>query len=727
MQTQKRTVPQAPPRRTRDGWLVAAAAFVVVLLLGVAMAFWASQGNEDVIEPSTTTSVPTTVTTVPPPLEPVPPIIDAWQRVGGALMGPVVGTFDMIQTGSRLVVVGFDPGEDDYRQNGVIFASDDGVNWERLAEDDPALTQGWVLMHAITEGGPGLVAVGYGCEDDTEACSPYATAWTSIDGTSWTRTSHDPAVFGNQATETTGMADVITTNTGSLVAVGWHDNWILDNSGAEESVVTSPSVWTSPDGVVWQRAWLGEGFELTTDVWNNVLTPPMRATVQGPDGGLVAVGAMLYQDGESTAAVWTSQDGSIWDRVDPTSPVFGQKTAMTDITWGSDGYVAVGTEDETTPAIWTSPDGHTWARVDVSDQPFENISSLGSVAALESGYITVGPYGDIAGGVTVWTSADGMTWDRVHTVGGGGYASAVVVADGGIAVAGSIPGADNVHAAVWVGPLFDPEAPPPDPGPPPEPAGDGPPLEPTTVDPSDIAPGDDLRPPSEGDYAIAESGEPRLALGQTTTLPDSIRLDFLAGMCDSTRCYRNANFIHPDDSNIGTSYWIENTPFHVRHGFINESETPLGDEFDVVLFITRWEGPESADGSFDLGQPYRFDTDYVLRGTAAKCGAGYWEQTEQQTCEWFVHEFAEGIPAGRYDFWVGWYAPCSAWLDLGLVESCASPDEITWEFYGSVNTPIFGEDYTEGWFPGPFEPETMLSSPDNGEYWGPVVRGWPSD
>ena len=34
-----------------------------------------------------------------------------------------------------------------------------------------------------------------------------------------------------------------------------------------------------------------------------------------------------------------------------------------------------------------------------------------------------------------------------------------------------------------------------------------------------------------------------------------------------------------------------------------------------------------------------------------------------------------------------------------------------------MNTPIFGEDYTEGWFPGPFEPETLLSSPD--EYWDP--------
>ncbi len=479
MPTQTETVPPMPPSRARNGWLAAAAAFVVVLIVGAAMVFLAGQSNEDVVEPSTTTSVPTTITTVPPPPEPVPPMVDAWQRVGAGVMTPVVGTIDMTMAGSQLVLVGFDPGEDDRRQNGVVFASGDGANWVRLAEDDPALTEGFVLMHAITEGGPGLVAVGFACEDDTEACSPHATAWSSIDGTSWNRTSHDAAVFGDPPTETTGMRDVITTSAGSVVAVGWLDDWTVDESGVEESVVTSPAVWTSRDGVVWDRTWVGDGFELTADIWNNVLTPPVNAVAQGPDGGLVAVGAMLDQDAESTAAVWVSQDGSTWERVDPTLPAFGQKTVMTDITWGSNGYVAVGTEDETTPAIWTSSDGHSWARADLSDQPFEIISSLGAVAPLESGYITVGPsqmYGDLAGGVTIWTSPDGIAWDRVHTIGGEGYASAVVVADGGIAVAGAIPGADNIHASVWVGPLFDPEAPPPDPGPPSEPA----PEEPAT-------------------------------------------------------------------------------------------------------------------------------------------------------------------------------------------------------------------------------------------------------
>jgi hypothetical protein len=41
--------------------------------------------------------------------------------------------------------------------------------------------------------------------------------------------------------------------------------------------------------------------------------------------------------------------------------------------------------------------------------------------------------------------------------------SSIVVTDAGIAAAGAIPEADDSHAAVWVGPAFDPENPPPDP------------------------------------------------------------------------------------------------------------------------------------------------------------------------------------------------------------------------------------------------------------------------
>ena len=458
MQTQKRTVPPTPPRRTRDGWLVAAAAFAVVLLLGVAMAFWASQGNEDVIEPTTTTSaVSTTITTVPPPPEPVPPMVDTWQRVGAGVMTPVVGLFDMTQVEQRLVAVGFDPGEDDMRQNGVIFASDDGVNWVRLAEDDPALTLGAVLMYGVTGGGPGLVVVGTGCEDDAEPCMPYPTVWTSSDGIAWDRSPASPDVFG----ESGAMLDVVRTEHGLVAAGGFY-------TARDDVELIQPSVWLSPDGVQWERVWQGEAYDYTTA---SAITG-FQALATSADGRVVGVGTAVNDQGEFVGAIWTSTDGRTWERIDQNSGAFASGTdsdvSILDVASGPGGFVAVGSDGGTDVAIWHSPDGYVWTRVDTATQAFNSTGTISSVAALDKGYVAAGPHGfaDQRGGwVTLWTSVDGATWDRVHAI-GDGYAMAIVAADAGIAVAGGMAGADNFHAAVWVGPPFDPEAPPPDPEPP---------------------------------------------------------------------------------------------------------------------------------------------------------------------------------------------------------------------------------------------------------------------
>jgi hypothetical protein len=88
---------------------------------------------------------------------------------------------------------------------------------------------------------------------------------------------------------------------------------------------------------------------------------------------------------------------------------------------------------------------------------------------------------------------------------------------------------------------------------------------------------------------------------------------------------------------------------------------------------------------------------------AVKCGPGYWDQTDPQPCEWFVHDFPDGLPPGRYEIWVEWQAPCAAWLGLGLADVCGDPDEVTGLFATSVNMPFYGpgywEDQTE-----PFDP-----------------------
>ncbi len=64
-----------------------------------------------------------------------------------------------------------------------------------------------------------------------------------------------------------------------------------------------------------------------------------------------------------------------------------------------------------------------------------------------------------------------------------------------------------------------------------------------------------------------------------------------------------------------------------------------------------------------------------------------------QTCEWFVHDFPDGLPPGRYDIWAMWLAPCRAWQDLGLSETCDDPALVTSMFAGSVNMPFDGAGY----------------------------------
>jgi hypothetical protein len=454
MKTRERPQQVQPDYRRSRGWLVAAAAFVAVLVIGSAMLFWLTRsgGPEMVDEPTTThaptTTSPTPTTVAPPPLS----LPGTWQRVGAAVMTPIVGLHDMAETASGLVVVGFDHGEEDGRQYGVILTSADGVNWTRLAEDDPALNLGAVLMYGVTEGGPGIVAVGAGCEDDLEGCAPYPTVWTSADGSIWDRSAADPDVFG----ELGALADVVATEHGLVAAGGFY------TTGGETALI-QPTVWLSPDGIEWERVWQGEAYDFSTA---SVITG-FHALATNADGRVVGVGAAVNSQGDFVGAIWTSTDGRTWERIDQDSEVFASDTdtyvEINDVASGPGGFVAVGNDGEIEAAVWHSPDGLTWTRADTAGQPFEYAGRLGAVDALDNGWVIAGPD---RGTVTLWTSPDGLSWDWVHSIDPAAYASSVVATDSGIAVAGAVAGIDDFHAAVWAQHGFDPAAPPPDPGPP---------------------------------------------------------------------------------------------------------------------------------------------------------------------------------------------------------------------------------------------------------------------
>lgn len=443
-----RRLHESPTRQRRWGWAFALGVLLVVA--AVALPVWLLGGGQDA-EPATTTLPPTTAA---PPTT-VLPMPDVWQRVGVETMAPVNGLFDMAPAGNGLIAVGFDATQDG-RFTGAIFRSEDWVTWKRTAAGDAALETGKAFMYEVIEGGPGLVAVGMGCEGP-DPCSPYPTVWTSVDGNVWARSGSDPDVFGEHG----AMLDVVALDSG-LLAVG-----NIEELATDGGLLARPAVWSSADGVEWSRTWEGDPI----DSGDSMLLPGFNSLTVGGDGLLVGVGMAQNGTGALVAAVWTSADGRSWERVAADNQEFagagGVAVDVIDVTSGSSGFVAVGTEGGTAPALWHSPEGYLWSRIDTTLQPFDNVASLGSVTALDSGYMAAGPDGfrDRHGGVvTLWTSPDGLRWDRVEAQ-GAGYAAAIVPTERGIALAGSVPGEAEPQAGVWVGPTFDPARPPIDPQP----------------------------------------------------------------------------------------------------------------------------------------------------------------------------------------------------------------------------------------------------------------------
>ncbi|MFQ5966561.1 MAG: hypothetical protein ACE5MI_02995 [Acidimicrobiia bacterium] len=162
--------------------------------------------------------------------------------------------------------------------------------------------------------------------------------------------------------------------------------------------------------------------------------------------------------------------------------------------------------------------------------------------------------------------------------------------------------------------------------------------------------------------------------------------------------------VHPELEEI-TGVWLAHEPFHIRQGFVNGEEAPLGSgippDFDVEVYVTRRQGPPLADGPFELDQTYRFTSDYLVRVASDSCGPGFREQTEPLPCDEFVHEFPDGLPPGRYDIWVEWRAPCSAWT---AADVCDDPDSSLTLFARAVDFEFFHDDFRPDDAEWPFDP-----------------------
>jgi len=433
----------------RPVWVAVSAAAVVALVFLVPLLFIGSGEPIEVVEPATTMPTATTVPATTVPIATTVPGVPA-----------------------------------------------EPMTWERIS--DPAQfggDYGQRRMTDVARGNGVVVAVG----SDRSGGDMDAAVWYSFDGRTWTRAPHDEAVFGGGGhQQINGVAAV-----GSgFVAVGSEgdDPYPLsltyEPNEPSESFETHAAVWRSDDGITWSRVPHADAFSGADGgvVINDVAYDGTRLVAVGseyhqvepfavwgwepdprlnPDTGLpLDDGGPNEIDTDVDAAVWRSDDGVSWTRVDNEGDVFGGDTMrhnMNAVVAGGPGFVAVGIEGfdytglaylpsrgsdtqmsdlqdvtDNTAAVWTSPDGVVWTRVagdaslSHSGDDVAGWATMVDIVATDAGLVAVGrdswyptPSLGWSQFAAVWRSVDGSSWHRTDEPGELGSAHMQSITDTG--------------------------------------------------------------------------------------------------------------------------------------------------------------------------------------------------------------------------------------------------------------------------------------------------------
>ena len=232
--------------------------------------------------------------------------------------------------------------------------------------------------------------------------SPTLVSSYSADGVHW----HTGAKLDTSGTSNLEVIRTVIEGPAGLLAIGW---W---GSCASEYL---DSLWTSTDGISWTPVNVSEAFGEQ---------PMPIAHISGGAAGYVAV---TYR----SAAVWTSKDGRVWQRV-PLNTGALKNSAINDGTAVSGGFVLAGTEgtgdcsgvvssDHQTPApvftkagVWWSADGSSWTHPSlpgvVANSGYQDtwVSNLGDqgVIVVEDTYASP----TTSASRSAWASKDGRTW-----------------------------------------------------------------------------------------------------------------------------------------------------------------------------------------------------------------------------------------------------------------------------------------------------------------------------
>jgi len=340
------------------------------------------------------------------------------RRVAAASAGAVALVLAAVALALTLPGDGPDPG-DSRERAGTSPVAPQPTGPSGPTGSEPPLLLTWSLAYTLekTFGGSGrqaildavvtdedvVFAVGHVAPGAPTSGLDDAAVWRSHDGHRW-----KPVGMGSLEEEGDQRMTVVTVFEGLLVAAGWSDS--------------DAAVWTSSDGgETWASSEApdlgGVGFQRIRDLVST-------------DTGLVAVGSSGAL-GEQDAAVWTSLDGALWERMDPLAfGTLGQQELLAAVAV-AERVVAVGFTNEfgdIDAAAWTY-EGGTWTRVDPGSLAEPEHQIMVDIAAGGGGLplVAVGcedpawrcdtPLATASDAV-VWTSEEGASWDRVPPDGG---------------------------------------------------------------------------------------------------------------------------------------------------------------------------------------------------------------------------------------------------------------------------------------------------------------------
>jgi hypothetical protein len=299
--------------RATRGWLIAAAAMAVALVIALPLWF-VFRGEETppaTTVPVTTTTVPST-TTAPATTTTAPPSTTTTEETTTTVAAAVLPPASVITATPASLIMTWESASAAFGEQapvavaaggtgmaavsswGSVWTSGDGRDWS--PHPDEVLVLGAVADVAAWSGG--FVAVG--------EANGHAGVWLSPDGVTWTAVPDQEAFTGDVV-----RMVAVTAGGPGLVAVGQYDPNGFDSHAA---------VWLSADGLAWIRvdesSIEGAGAAVPDEVGGSVeLGQAIMSDVTAGGPGLIAVGTVDPYWWYPAAAVWVSEDGTSWDQI----------------------------------------------------------------------------------------------------------------------------------------------------------------------------------------------------------------------------------------------------------------------------------------------------------------------------------------------------------------------------------------------------------------------------